>query len=45
MLGGETRADLEEGLVVAVGQLIEDRAPGGVGQSLEEITHARMIGK
>jgi hypothetical protein len=39
MLGGEPRAELEERLVVAVSEFVEDRTPGGVRQSLENVPH------
>ena len=38
-------AELEQGLAVAFGQLIEDRPTGGIRQRLEHVSHATMIGK
>lgn len=45
MLGREPRAQLEQGLIVPLSQLVEDRASGGVRQSLEDVTYARTLGK
>jgi hypothetical protein len=39
MLHGQPRADLEQGLVVTVGQLVEDLPAGGVGQGVVHVTH------
>jgi hypothetical protein len=41
VLCGKTRADLEEGLAIAFGQLVEDRAPGRIGEGLEDVAHPR----
>jgi hypothetical protein len=38
-------ADFEERLAIMLGQLVEDPAPGGIGQGLEYIAHIPMIGK
>jgi hypothetical protein len=35
------RADLEQGLAVTVGELIQDGASSGVGQRDEQIGHAQ----
>jgi hypothetical protein len=37
--------DLEERLAIALGQLVENRAPGGIGQGLEHVAHGPSIGK
>lgn len=37
--------DLEQGLTVALGQLVENGPPGGIGKGFEDITHAGIIGK
>lgn len=41
----EPTADLEQSLAVAIGQLVQDRPPGSVGQRLEQVTHPDTIGK
>src|SRR4029453_3769768 len=38
-------ADLEERLAIAISQLVEDLASGGIGQGFEHIAHVTMIGK
>jgi hypothetical protein len=43
--GDEAIADLEQGLAVAIGQLVQNRAPGSVRQRLEQVTHPATIGK
>ena len=45
MLHREPAAQLEQCLPVAIGELVEDVPPRGVGQRLEDITHEPMIGK
>ena len=45
MFHDETRAKLEERLTVALPQLVENLASGGVGQGFEHITHAHSICK
>ena len=35
----EAGAELEEGLAVAVEELVEDGAPGGVGERVEDVGH------
>ena len=45
MLHDQAGADLEEGLTVAIGQLVQDRAPGRIRERLEDVAHAPMIGK
>ena len=42
---GQPAAQLEERLTVAVGQLVEDGAPGGRGQGVEDVGDADTIGK
>lgn len=43
---GESRAELEQCLTVAIGQFVEDRPARGIGQRLEDIAaHALTIGK
>ena len=39
VLHGEARAELEEGLAIAVGQLVEDGAPRGVGERVVDVWH------
>src|SRR6266542_2477770 len=41
MLHGEAGAELEEGLAIAVGQLVEDGAPRGVGERIEQVRHGQ----
>ena len=38
-------ADLEERLAIAIGQLVEDLASGGISQGFEYIAHVVMICK
>src|SRR5262249_19670568 len=45
VLRRQARADLKERLPVPVGQLVEDRAAGGIGQGLENVTHTRTLCK
>jgi hypothetical protein len=45
VLEGEARADLEEGLTVSIGQLVEDLSPRVLGECFEEITAHTVIGK
>jgi len=42
---GQTRTDLEESLIIAFGEFVEDRPPGRVGDRLEEVGHTDTIGK
>jgi predicted RNase H-like HicB family nuclease len=43
---GESRAELEQCLTVAIGQFVEDRPTRGIGQCLEDIAaHIHTIGK
>jgi hypothetical protein len=39
VLDGQARADVEQRLPVAVGQLVEDGPARGIGQRLEDLTH------
>src|SRR3954453_19840158 len=45
MLHDQPRADLEERLTVAVGELIENCPPRRIGDGAENVSQARMIGK
>jgi hypothetical protein len=45
VLRAEPGADLEQRLTVAIGELVEDRAPSGIRQRLEDVSHAATIGK
>ncbi len=45
MLRGEPGAELEQGLAVALTELVEDLPPGRIGKSLEDVSHRRRIGK
>jgi hypothetical protein len=46
VLGREPRADLEQRLVIALAQLVEDGSAGGIGERFEDIVYGRrMIGK
>ena len=49
VLGRQARTQLEQGLPVALSELVEDGAAGRVGQRFEDVAHARptapMIGK
>lgn len=48
MLHGQPAADLEQGLAVTLGQLVQDDAPGSVAERFEQIgslTHRTFIGK
>ena len=42
VLRGQPRAELEQRLAVALGQLIEDRPPGRIRQRLEDVAHATI---
>jgi hypothetical protein len=44
VLHQQAATELEQGLAVAFGQLIEDCPPGGIGKGLEYV-QARIIGK
>ena len=44
VLHQQATTELEQGLTVALGQLIEDRPPGGIGKSLEHVQNDK-IGK
>ena len=39
MAAGEASADLEEGLAITLGQLVEDQATGRVGECAEWVSH------
>jgi hypothetical protein len=43
--GDQTNADLVEGLAIPILELVEDRPSGRIGEGLEHIAHAAMIGK
>src|SRR5664279_2372080 len=45
VLDREPRTQLEQGLVVPLGQLVEDRSSCGVRQGLEDVAHTARIGK
>jgi hypothetical protein len=45
VFGRQARADLEQRLPAALGQFVEDGATGGIGQGLEDVSHAMTLGK
>src|SRR5690554_1020167 len=45
VLDRQPGADLEQGLAVALDQLVEDRPPGGIRERLEHVTHRATLGK
>src|SRR5690349_11470084 len=45
VLHGQAGADLEERLVVPLGQLVQDQPAGRVRDRLEDVTHRASIGK
>jgi hypothetical protein len=45
MLGGQGGAQLEQGLSVSLRQLVNERAPGRVGEGLKHVAHSNSIGK
>src|SRR5664279_2938330 len=45
VLDREPRTQLEQGLVVPLGQLVEDRSSCGVRPGLEDVAHTARIGK
>jgi hypothetical protein len=45
VLGRQAAAQLEQRLAVPVPELVEDHAPGRVGEGAEHVTHESTIGK
>ena len=45
MSARQANTDLEQGLTITLGQLIEDDPPSGVGKSRAAIAHTKTIGK
>lgn len=45
VVGRETSAELEEGLVVSLDESVEDRASGWRCEGVEDVSHDQTIGK